>query len=430
MAILQKSIDNLRECPLTDEPVLGWLHRIPARMRTDLENLRNDLLYFGTGRKKAALFRAQRTRNMTCIRACCAISMVVFFSFWFYNQVSPQSGWLSSGEFLAFFMVMWVSALMNEMTGGNLLCGYLMLAAFYTYGILVSRADAPATTVIVLFSFMPVFVLDAAWRMIVFTASFAAAFLIRSAFICEPMALRFNIVHVLLLVPMGMLFYIQFSKREARQFADRMWSQDMLNHMITGLADVIEKREAFTGSQFLSGEDNVERLVRKMQRSPLFKDRISDLYAENILRAAPLHDLGKLKIPESVLNKPGKLTPEEYTVMKWHSEYGAEMIQEILGQAKTSGKEHDFFNVTYNVTRYHHERFDGKGYPLGLMGEEIPLEARIMAVCDVYEALTSTKCYKPAIPKERAIEIIREGAGTQFDPNIADLFIASLRGED
>ena len=206
---------------------------------------------------------------------------------------------------------------------------------------------------------------------------------------------------------------------------------DMLNDMITGLADVIAKREACTGSQFLSGEDNVERLVRKMQRSPLFKDRISDLYAENILRAAPLHDLGKLKIPESA-NKPRPaLTPEKLRYRNGLSEHTSpnDSPWKSWGRQRPAARSMIFSMSPITLHATITSDSTAKGILSDLWGRKSLWKPGSWQ-SDVYEALTSTKCYKPAIPKERAIEIIREGAGTQFDPNIADLFIASLRGED
>ena len=147
--------------------------------------------------------------------------------------------------------------------------------------------------------------------------------------------------------------------------------------------------------------------------------RYSDDYYRNIVLAAPLHDIGKIKIPDVILNKPGKLTEKEYEVIKKHSVYGAEIVRKTIYSIENKA----YADVAYNIAKYHHERFDGTGYPEKLSGENIPLEARIMALADVYDALVSDRVYKKAYPKEKAIQIIKEGSGTQFDPLLAALFI-------
>jgi HD-GYP domain-containing protein (c-di-GMP phosphodiesterase class II) len=147
--------------------------------------------------------------------------------------------------------------------------------------------------------------------------------------------------------------------------------------------------------------------------------RISDDYFRNVVLAAPLHDIGKIKIPDIVLNKPARLTNDEYEIIKNHSIYGANIVKKTIYSLENK----DYADVAYNIARHHHERWDGTGYPDRLKGEEIPLEARIMALADVYDALISDRVYKKAYSKEKAIEIIKEGSGSQFDPLLASLFV-------
>ncbi len=136
--------------------------------------------------------------------------------------------------------------------------------------------------------------------------------------------------------------------------------------------------------------------------------------------AAPLHDIGKIHIPDAVLNKPGRLTEEEFEIMKTHTTAG----EELLTHAKEELGESGYLNMTVEMAAYHHEWWNGKGYPYGISGEEIPLCARIMAVADVFDALTSKRCYKSAMPLEKAYAIIREESGTYFDPTVVDAFFA------
>lgn len=123
-----------------------------------------------------------------------------------------------------------------------------------------------------------------------------------------------------------------------------------------------------------------------------------------------------------MLNKPGRLTEEEFAQMKLHTVYGARMIRDTIRR----DMDENFYEMAYHIALSHHERYDGKGYPQGLRGEEIPLEARIMVLVDVYDALVNERVYKPAMPREKALAIIREGRGTQFDPNLTDIFLAFM----
>ena len=142
----------------------------------------------------------------------------------------------------------------------------------------------------------------------------------------------------------------------------------------------------------------------------------------DIVMSAPLHDVGKISIPDAVLNKPGKLTEEEYEIMKTHTIAG----KKIMENAISSVQGESYLKEARNMAAYHHERWDGKGYPEGLHGEVIPLSARIMAVADVFDALSSPRIYKPAFPLDKALNILNEGSGTQFDPKCIEVFMESL----
>ncbi len=151
---------------------------------------------------------------------------------------------------------------------------------------------------------------------------------------------------------------------------------------------------------------------------------------------APLHDIGKIGIPDAVLLKPGKLTPEEWAIMQQHCLYGCEILSSLTSrdQARyhclhfdeTDPDDNELLHLARILALLHHERWDGTGYPLGIMGEQIPVEARIVALVDVYDALCSERPYKPAFPEDRCLAIIAEGRGTHFDPAVVDAFFASL----
>ncbi len=184
-----------------------------------------------------------------------------------------------------------------------------------------------------------------------------------------------------------------------------------------GLANIIENRDDNTGGHVKRTSDIINILVGEIEKTNYLD--IDSTLAEDIVRAAPLHDLGKISIDSYILCKPGRLTEEEYAIMKSHSEKSGEMVNILLGGIE----EKHFVDVAYNVARFHHERWDGKGYPEGRVGSMIPLEARIMAIADVYDALVSKRCYKEAMSYEEAKKIMLEGMGTQFDPNMEKIFL-------
>lgn len=187
--------------------------------------------------------------------------------------------------------------------------------------------------------------------------------------------------------------------------------------VVLGLANMVENRDNNTGGHVKRTSDIIGYVVDAVRRQGHYN--IDDRFAEDIVRAAPMHDLGKITIENSILCKPGKLTDEEYAIMKTHSTKSGEFVNIIL---KDVEEEH-FVNVAFNVARFHHERWDGRGYPEGLIGEMIPLEARIMAIADVYDALVSKRCYKKPMSFEQASQIMLDGMGTQFDPNMYTVFL-------
>ncbi|MCR4675145.1 MAG: HD domain-containing protein [Lachnospiraceae bacterium] len=187
--------------------------------------------------------------------------------------------------------------------------------------------------------------------------------------------------------------------------------------VVLGLANMVENRDANTGGHVKRTSDIIKIIVDEMEKQEIYN--LSEQMAEDIVRAAPMHDLGKITIENNILNKPARLTKEEFEIMKTHSAKSGEFVNIILKDVE----EKHFVDVAFNVARYHHERWDGKGYPEGLVGEMIPLEARIMAIADVYDALVSKRCYKEAMSFEKAAEIMTDGMGSQFDPNMLTVFL-------
>ena len=193
--------------------------------------------------------------------------------------------------------------------------------------------------------------------------------------------------------------------------------------VIVGMANLIESRDGSTGKHVKNTKQYVQLIADELHARGLFPVELTEEYIEDLCKAAPLHDVGKIKVPDAILQKPGKLTPEEFEAIKMHTTYSRKIIQMIIGDVED---EH-YVQIVENIAMYHHERWDGTGYPAGLAGDSIPLEARIMAVADVFDALYEERVYKPPVrPIERIMQIMSEGRGTQFDPVIIDVFMEML----
>ncbi len=188
---------------------------------------------------------------------------------------------------------------------------------------------------------------------------------------------------------------------------------------IIALAKLAEERDGDTGKHIERVRLHCRSLARALQKSSPYAREIDEAFVENIYHASALHDIGKVGIKDSILQKPGVLSPEEYGEIKRHPLIGARTLQTV----QEAYPNNTFIGMGIEITRSHHERWDGQGYPDGLVGEAIPLSARIMAVADVYDALRMERCYKPAFPHDRAVAIIQEGRGTQFDPVVVDAFL-------
>ena len=188
------------------------------------------------------------------------------------------------------------------------------------------------------------------------------------------------------------------------------------NQMLVGMAEMVNNKDGFTGEHLKRTKEVVSILVSKMQKDPNLN--YSKEFYDDIIAAAPMHDIGKIAIDDHVLCKPGKFTDEEYTEMKTHAEKGAIIIKNLLSNFQSEL----FVEIAKNMAGSHHERWDGSGYPYGLKGEAIPLEARVMAIADVYDALVSKRCYKEAFSFADAYAIIEESMGKHFDPSLKKYF--------
>jgi len=190
---------------------------------------------------------------------------------------------------------------------------------------------------------------------------------------------------------------------------------------ILALASLAETRDNETGNHLRRTQNYVRTLALKLREQPRFAAQLDDQAIELLYKSAPLHDIGKVGIPDHILLKPGRFEPHEFEVMKQHPRMGH---QALLKAEEMLGAPVPFLRIAKEIALCHHEKWDGSGYPQGLHGEAIPLSARLMAIADVYDAVISRRVYKPEMPHEKAVAIIREGCGSHFDPAVVEAFLS------
>ena len=195
----------------------------------------------------------------------------------------------------------------------------------------------------------------------------------------------------------------------------------MQDEIIINFAEMVEARDNSTGNHIKKTAFYVEAIAKELQKNGKFTDILTDEYIAKLKRSAPLHDIGKIAVSDSILNKPGKLTSEEFAIMKGHTTEGEKILKKIEANASDS-MDDDYLKESIEMAFYHHEKWDGTGYPNGLKGDDIPLSARIMAVADVFDALIAERVYKTSLPYDKAMAIIIEGAGKAFDPIVVEAF--------
>ncbi|MBQ8791105.1 MAG: HD domain-containing protein [Ruminiclostridium sp.] len=207
----------------------------------------------------------------------------------------------------------------------------------------------------------------------------------------------------------------QLEREVAVKTADILHIKDM---MVLGMADMVESRDNNTGGH-IKRTSAIVKIFSEKLRTKTVDTGLSEKFLKQVEKAAPMHDLGKIAIDDDILRKPGKFTDDEFAQMKRHTTEGERIVTSIL-----KGVEDDeFVEIARNVALYHHEKWNGKGYPMGIAGEEIPVEARIMALADVFDALVSKRCYKDAFSYDKAFSIIEEDLGTHFDPELGRIFL-------
>ena len=194
---------------------------------------------------------------------------------------------------------------------------------------------------------------------------------------------------------------------------------EMQTQIISRLANLIESRDTETGGHVARTSSYVKALAEDALAEGLYNDEINQDYIQLLTMLSPMHDVGKILVSDQILRKPGRLTPEEFEDIKKHAANGGDIVRQILDDISDEA----YVKFAIDIATYHHERWNGKGYPKGLKEKEIPLSARIMAIADVFDALISKRCYKEAMPIEEAFKTIEEESGTHFDPKLVEVFL-------
>ncbi len=217
---------------------------------------------------------------------------------------------------------------------------------------------------------------------------------------------------------------LSFQRQQNQIIEEKVKELEKLKYEFTRkIANIVEGRDGSTGGHVQRTCEYVRVIVEELKRDSVYSDLMTEAFCEKMIMSAILHDIGKIKISDMILNKPGKLTQEEFAIMKEHVTFGTEMIDDLL---KTN-QDNEYYQISREIALYHHEKWAGGGYPFNLRGTDIPLSARIMAVSDVYDALVSERCYKDPMPLEQALGVIEDLAGTHFDPVIVQAFLNRRR---
>lgn len=220
------------------------------------------------------------------------------------------------------------------------------------------------------------------------------------------------------------VYFIKYSGKIVDTFDNEKRNHEkaiiaMQQKTITDLAELVESRDGDTGTHVKNTATYVEMIAKQLAKDSIYKDGMTDEYIGLLKRFAPLHDVGKIVVSDTILLKPARLTPEEFEIMKTHTTEGGKIIDSILNGIESE----ENVQIARNIARHHHEKWNGKGYPDGIAGDAIPLCARIMSVADVFDALISKRCYKDSFSMEDAYRIITEERGQQFDPTVVDAFM-------
>ncbi len=389
------------------------------------------LRYCGIGRDDFNSIRSMLwERNIVALRITALLSGGIGIIFLIINLIRQSGIWfpylfLLCGSGIILLLLQLIRREDSKEIWRILIC-YTEMILVCSYACILSTQasnyDTPATSVIVFIALLPLSIDDRPIRMYSVMLCETMGYLTLSYYLKSPHAFSLDLMNAITFCVAGMVLYGIICARNVREIHQSLRVENIQRSIISSLAAVVEERDEHTGDHIQRTERYVASLLQRMKKQPRYAS-LSETYCRNVILAAPMHDIGKIRIPDAILNKPGKLTEEEYEIMKRHAALGGDIIRKTMSDVE----EKEYCDIAYNIARYHHEHYNGTGYPDGLKGEEIPLEARIMALADVYDALVSERVYKKAFPKEESMRIISESSGVQFDPDLVPLFLECIK---
>ena len=416
----------------------------------NIANLKNEILYNGLKKEEFCQIKEEvKERNHRSL----VIWLLVISVFWginilMYNKPPENAVRPVFAASLAINFIIFLYALFLYKPFPKLFYPLIYLYELSILevgvGLSIVQPDVRIATLIALTPMVPLFFIDRTIVYIIILSIYYVSYVVLGRFFINPEIFNWGkqTLHIFMLAGIAMAHSVNKSRlkmylysNSLKKVADIQTNYnnelkkevaaktqrivDLHDKFIIGMATMVESRDNSTGGHIRRTSEVVRILIEEILKDNTLN--LSDEFCENLIKAAPLHDLGKIAVNDVVLRKPGRFTPEEFQQMKFHAEEGARVVHEIL----IDSDDKEYSRIAENVAHYHHERIDGSGYPKGLKGDDIPLEARIMAIADVYDALISKRVYKDSFSFEKADTIILEGMGKQFDSRLKKYYIAA-----
>ncbi len=406
--------------------------------------LKNELLYAGLSKEEFLQVRESvGERNRRAVIAWSSIAGLFWFAslFIFYNVPEYDKGRIVFICSFIYSLIAFISAVFLIKRFRRLLFPtmyFLQLSVLLTgIALAVIQPDKRTATMIAVAMIVPTFFTDSTVASVFIEAIAVIVYIIVGKHYINPDVFSWGLETMLMFSVAGIISGHTINKARFERFVyadsakkladiEKKYNEELEkdvaaktkkivelhDKLIIGMATMVEGRDNSTGGHIRRTSTGVRILTETMRENGSLD--LTDSFCEKIIKAAPMHDLGKIAVDDAILRKPGRFTAEEYEVMKTHAAEGARIVHDILADTDDT----EFQSIAENVAHYHHERFDGSGYPDKLKGDAIPLEARLMAIADVYDALVSKRVYKENFSFEKANQIILEGMGTQFDPSL------------
>ena len=415
-----------------------------------LQRITKEVFYMGLSEEEFHQVKVpvgERNRN-SVIYLSATLGMFWLVSLFLYRTPEYASTWIVFRTAFVLSLITMLSGIFLIKRFPQLLLPSMYLLEFTTLGtgigLAVAQPEQRIATLVAAITIVPTFFIDRTYATFVVDGVIIVIYMILGKKYISPDVYSWGIETTLIFTVAGLLIghnanktrferYVYADSVEKLADIQKSYNDELQKDVeaktekivalheqfVLGMATMVESRDNSTGSHIMRTSTGVRILIEEIRKDNSL--HLSDAFCEKVIKAAPMHDLGKIAVDDAILRKPGRFTPEEYAVMKKHAAEGLRIVHQILKDTDDA----EFRQIAENIAHYHHERVDGTGYPEQLKGDEIPLEARIMAIADVYDALVSKRAYKDCFSFEKANQIIMEGMGTQFDPDLKKYYEAA-----